>query len=179
MYQLDKDTKILLDSDVIRHFIKGQQLQILYCLYVNHLVFIDVVKNELFRSKQIVNQVSNFISFNKIQVLPFPTENIEILKEFSSLKKRYGDGESACMAIAKYQKHIIASSNLRDIKHYCKENKIVYLTTMDILIDALEKEMLTENECNEFITQVKKRKSKLPVDTIGEYKKLRELGYDS
>ena len=139
MYPLDKETKILLDSDVIRHFIKGQQLQILYALYGNHLVFIDVVKIELFRSKQIVNQLSNFISFNKIQVIPFPTENIEILKEFSKLKKRYGEGESACMAIAKYQKHIIASSNLRDIKLYCEENKIAYITTMDNLIDSMDK----------------------------------------
>jgi predicted nucleic acid-binding protein len=179
MYQLDKDTKILLDSDVIRHFIKGQKLQLLFSLYGNHLVFIDVVKNELFRSKQIVNHISNFISFNKIQVLPFPTDIIEILKEFSRLKKRYGDGESACMAVAKYQKHIIASSNLRDIKQYCEENKIVYITTMDILLDALDKEILTEDECNRFISQVKKRNSKLPVDTIDEYKKMREFGYDS
>ena len=177
MYQLDKSTKILLDSDVIRHFIKGQQLQILYSLYGNHLVFIDVVKNELFRSKQIVNQISNFISFNKIQVLTFPADNIDILKEFSRLKKRYGDGESACMAVAKFQKHIIASSNLRDIRLYCEENKIAYITTMDILLDAMDKEKLTEKECNRFISQVKERKSKLPVDTIGEYKKLRELLY--
>ena len=179
MYQLHKDTKILLDSDVIRHFIKGQQLQVLYSLYGNHLVFIDVVKNELFRSRQIVNQLSNFISFYKIQVLPFPADNMEILKEFSKLKKRYGDGESACMAVAKFQKHIIASSNLRDIKHYCEKNKIVYLTTMDILIDAMDKEKLTEDECNEFIRQVKERKSKLPVNTIEEYKQMREPGYDS
>jgi predicted nucleic acid-binding protein len=179
MYQLDKDTKILLDSDVIRHFIKGEKLQLLFSMYGDHLVIVDVVKNELLRSGQIVTQVSNFISFNSIEVLTFPTDNFEILREFSRLKKRFGDGESACMAIAKFQRHIIASSNLRDIKLYCENNKIMYKTTMDILMDALDKEMLTEDECNEFISQVKKRNSKLPVNTIDEYRGMKGIGYDS
>ena len=45
--------------------------------------------------------------------------------------------------------------------------------------DTMDKEKLTEDECNEFIRQVKERKSKLPVDTIEEYKQMKEPGYDS
>jgi hypothetical protein len=31
-----------------------------------------------------------------------------------------GDGEAACMAIVRFSKDILASSNLKDIANYCK-----------------------------------------------------------
>jgi len=77
------------------------------------------------------------------------------------------------MAVAKYKKNIIASSNLKDIKIYCEKNEISYLTTMDILMDAIEKSILTENECDQIIQKVKAKKSKLPVNSISEYRKLK------
>ena len=168
MFTLNKEIKILLDSDVIRHFIKGEKLNILIKLYSNHLVILDVVSDELLRSEHLHTEISNFVSFNKIPIIPLPTDDITILKEFAQLKKRYGAGESACMAFAKYKQHVIASSNLKDIKKYCEENRIKYLSTMDILVDALEREIMTEKECDDFIQQVKNRNSRLSVDTINE-----------
>jgi hypothetical protein len=54
------------------------------------------------------------------------------------------------MAIAKHCKQYIASSNLNDIKEFCFKNEIKYYTTMDILVDALNKNILNKEECNEF-----------------------------
>ena len=82
-------------------------------------------------------------------------------------------GESACMAVAKCENDIIASSNLKDIKTYCEENSITYLTTMDILMDAIEKSVLSEDECDQIIQKVKASNSKLPVNSISEYRKLK------
>lgn len=99
--------------------------------------------------------------------------DLKIIREYAVLKKSLGDGESACLAVAKFQKQYVASSNLKDIKEYCEENSIVYLTTMDILYTALEKGILSEIECNKFINDVKAKGSKLPVNTMAEYMKMR------
>ncbi len=48
----------------------------------------------------------------------------------------FSKGESACMAYCRYTSNIIGSSNLRDIKKYCNNHKIVYLTTIDFLYYA-------------------------------------------
>ncbi len=107
-----------------------------------------------------------------LPLMPFPKE-LNIIKEYALLKKSFGDGESACMAVAKFQKEYIASSNLKDIKAYCEVNSIVYMTTMDILLEALEKGIMSEIECNKFIIDVKAKGSKLPVNTMAEYNKMR------
>jgi hypothetical protein len=74
-----------------------------------------------------------------IRLIPFPEESEEIKREYFWIKKMLfkGDGESACMAVARYNKNILGSSNLRDIKNYCTTHKIDYLTTMDFLCAAL------------------------------------------
>jgi hypothetical protein len=89
--------------------------------------------------------------------------------EYARLIKFFGKGESACMAYCRFNKEILASSNLKDITKYCEENGIVYLTTMDFLAEALRTKQLTEQECNDFIKNVKAAGSKLPVNSIDEY----------
>lgn len=162
---------ILLDADVVRHFINGSRIFELQKIYPKRFVMLEKVKDELCRSKSLETIVNNFISMTSLPLIPFP-KDLNIVKEYAVLKKSFGDGESACMAVAKFQKQYVASSNLKDIKAYCEENSIMYLTTMDILCEALNKGILNENECNKFIVDVKAKGSKLPVNTIAEYKKM-------
>ena len=85
-----------------------------------------------------------------------------------------GDGEAACLALAKHTKDYIASSNLKDIREYCKHFGIVYLTTMDILLEAYQKGIMTEVQCNTFIQEVKSKDSKLieGINTIKQYEQM-------
>ena len=73
------------------------------------------------------------------------------------------------MAYCRYNNDVIGSSNLKDITRYCDEHGIVFLTTMDFLVAAFEAGKLSEAECDEFIYNVKLKKSKLPCNTIAEY----------
>jgi hypothetical protein len=73
------------------------------------------------------------------------------------------------MAYCKFNHDIIASSNIKDIKDYCEQNGISYLTTMDFLYEAYRKSILTEEECNTFITSVIKKGSILPNIKITDY----------
>lgn len=164
-----KTPKILLDADVVRHFLKGDAVLLLPKIYPGQLVMLDIVKNELCRSTSLRTQVENFVSFTKIEVMSLASHSMAA-KEYARLLKRgFGEGESACMAIAYYDKHIIASSNLWDIQKYCSENKIAYVTTMDILVTALEAGIMTEADCDYFIYNVKSKGSKLPCNTIQDY----------
>lgn len=168
MMNKNEETKILLDSDVVRHFINGGQLSKLAAIFPNRFIMLDKVKNELLRSKNLVQTITDFLNTSPIQQLPFPT-SIEIIIEYAYLTRRFGEGESACMAVAKHQRQYIASSNLNDIKEFCAKNEIKYYTTMDILVEAFKKNILTIEECNAFILDVKAKGSKLPVSSMEEY----------
>ena len=168
MNRNNNEPKILLDSDVVRHFINGNQLLVLSGIFPNRFVMLDKVKNELCRSKSIVLQVNNFLTMTRVPVIPFPSDRV-ILKEYAILSREFGEGESACMAVARHQQQFIASSNLKDISKYCKMHGITYLTTMDILLEAFNKGILTKAQCDTFIQDVKANGSKLPCNTLDEF----------
>ena len=170
MHSKNDNKKILLDCDVIRHLLKGDRISLLRDLYGNNITILKVVFDELFRSTQIQNVVENFIKFYSVEIMEFPADNFDILKEYAALRKRFGDGESACMAVAKFTKDYIASSNLKDIKDYCENNGIIYLTTMDILLEAVDAGLITESDCDLIIQKIKRKKSKLPVDNLADYR---------
>lgn len=79
------------------------------------------------------------------------------------------DGESACLAYVKHTNDIIGSSNLKDVKSYCAMHSIELLTTMDFLCEALSKGVLSEANCDDFISRVLAAGSKLPVKKMSEY----------
>lgn len=164
---IDQSKIILLDADVIIHFIRGDRLAILTEIFPNKYGILDFVFNEVFKGNLRI-QVENLLRYKRIFEVPFD-DSPEVTKEFAILKKRYGLGESACMAYCKFHKEVFASSNLSDIKPYCKANGIQYITTMDLLAEAFTKGMLSERECDNFITMVKSKGSKLPVNSIQEF----------
>lgn len=162
------EKKILLDADVIIHFVKGGQFAILPSIFKAQKVILDIVTNELRKNNKFKPYIENVIATGFIKEINFKG-NKQITMEYARLIKTFGKGESACMAYCRFNKDILASSNLKDIMKYCKENGILYLTTMDLLSEALIKKQLSEQECNDFIKNVKAQGSKLPVDTINEY----------
>lgn len=160
---------ILLDADVIIHFYKADRLSVLQELYRGRLLVLDFVLEELLRNKTIAPHVENFLRFKVIEEYKFPSQDEQILKEYASLSKTKGKGESACMAVCRFQNNILASSNLRDIKPYCEQYGIAYLTTMDILAIAHKKGHMSLKECDESIKAILSKQSKLPYDNLSEF----------
>jgi len=168
--QIDQSKIILLDADVIIHFIKGDQLAILTDIFPNKYGILDFVFEEVFKGS-LKTQVENLLRYKRVIEVKFDN-SLEVTKEFARLKKKFGIGESACMAYCKYHKEVLASSNLSDIKPYCEQNEIQYITTMDFLSEAFKKAMLSESECDYFIYLVKSKGSKLPVNSISDFLKM-------
>ena len=65
------EPKILLDSDVVRHFINGGKIHQLSSIYPKRFVMLDKVKNELAISKGIETILNNFLTMTKVPVVPF------------------------------------------------------------------------------------------------------------
>ncbi len=165
---------ILIDADVVSHFATANEADSLSLIFPqNPIHMLDKVHAELQRwaSPKMLSKLSDLLSKKKIHLMSFPEEDEIIKKEYAWIKSMQfkGDGESACLAVAKYRKNIIASSNLRDIKTYCKTHNIDYLTTMDFLCEALKIGLFEEARCNNFISSVLAANSKLPVNKMSEY----------
>jgi hypothetical protein len=164
-------TVILVDADVVSHFICASEIIALPQIFPYPIKILDKVYAELARWPGRKQEVDNLLNFKLIERIPFPEDNIDIVREYLHIKKLMlkGDGESACMAVARHTNDILASSNLRDIKHYCEMHQIKYLTTMDFLCHALAKGVFDEARCDAFIGAVLASKSKLPVQRMSQF----------
>lgn len=164
----EEEIKIVLDADVIIHFSKGGFLSLLPKIFPSYkYVVLSKVYEETISVKcQLDNQMRYL---KNIALEPF-SPNREMMREYASLIKTFGKGESACMAYCKYTHNVIGSSNTLDIKDYCSNNGITYLTTLDFLYYAYVKKIMTSKDCSEFITNVRNKGSHLPDIKIEEYK---------
>lgn len=165
------DKIILIDADVISHFITGGQITLLPKIFPYPIKILDKVYSEISRMPGRKSDVDNLLNFKLMELIPFPEEDLTIKKEYLHIKKLMfkGDGEAACLAVVRYSENILASSNLKDIASYCKMHKITYLTTMDFLCRAIKSNLLSEKNCDEFIQKVLKAGSRLPVKRWKEY----------
>ncbi|OUJ68985.1 hypothetical protein [Hymenobacter crusticola] len=164
--------KVLLDADVLSHFITGERPGILADVFGGRLALLDVVEQELSRVWRFGQPLEMFCQVCQIQRLALPEEDDDVLHEYASLRSQgLGAGESACMALARHHAHFIASSNLKDIKSYCQTHQITYYTTMDVLHLAVKGGHMKEPECDVFIGKVLAAKSKLPYTTYRQWRK--------
>jgi hypothetical protein len=162
--------KIILDADVLIHFTKSEYFHQLPSIYPRYqLAIID----ELYKA-EIKGDVKNYVDKyrsvfgGRIEMLEWKPD-YEMMMDFSVLQSRMGYGESMCLAYCKHHHDVIASSNITEITGYCDTNGIQYITTMDFLYEAFVRQIMTEDECNEFIQNVIAKGSKLPDIKITQY----------
>ncbi len=161
-------TQIVLDADVVIHFAKGGWLNKLPSIFPDYEYILLEAVHEEFLS-DIRTQVDNQIALLKnITLHPFAPRG-EMLREYAMLRSKFGKGESACMAYCLFTHNVIGSSNLRDIRAYCQEKKITYLTTLDFLWYARHKHLMTTDEVKTFISEVRSKGSILPEVDIEKY----------
>jgi hypothetical protein len=165
---------ILVDADLVSHFITAGEAETIHLVFPdNPIHMLDKVHAELqnWKNPKVGFIISDLLAKKRIKLINFPEDNEEIKKEYFWIKNMLfkGDGESACLAVVKYQKNILASSNLKDIKNYCLMHKIDYLTTMDFLCTALTIGLFDEARCDVFLKTVLAAGGKLPVKRMRDY----------
>lgn len=161
-----KKIKIVLDTDVIIHFAKGEMLSMLPSIFPEYqFVVLNIVKSEIKRPllTQLERQISVLGNITEVAFGDTPEERREYFR-LTSRAVGLGRGESACMVYCLYHHDVVGSSNLKDIKEYCKRNGIAYLTTCDFLWYAWKRGMMTEDEIRAFVERVTSAESILPED---------------
>ncbi len=164
-------TKIVLDADVVIHFMKADRLVFLLDIFPEYeYILLDVVYSEISRHSKAKIQIDNTLAFFKqrISTVAF-TPTGDSIREYARLISTLGRGESACMVYCRDNRDVLGSSNLRDIKEYCAANGITYLTTIDFLYYAYTRGKMTKEECDDFINAVIDKGSKLPRTDISTY----------
>lgn len=174
---------ILVDSDVISHFMAANKIDDLsvilspHALLIVQQVYDESIHHPFFDDRK--EELDEWMKRCHILRIDFPYQAENVKLEFYRLKKenpRFGKGERACMAIAKCGKQVIASSNFRDIADYCEANDIEYIGLMDILTIAIRKSIYTVDECNKFIHDITIiNDARLPYSDISKYKPSRDL----
>lgn len=166
-------TKIVLDADVIIHFVKAGQLSLLLDIFPEYqYLILDVVYDEVTVNRATKTQIDNTLNFfgSRISNVKFDPKGQSRL-EYARLRSTLllGKGESACMVYCRDNQDVLGSSNLKDIKEYCNQNQITYLTTLDFLYYAFVRKKLTKEDVDAFISEVIAKGSKLPVVDIDRY----------
>ena len=82
-----------------------------------------------------------------------------------------GRGEASAIALAKVRGGAVASNNLRDVKTYIEEFGLELITTGDILKEARNRGLISEEEGNDLWQKMLRKRRKLGYASFSEYLK--------
>jgi len=171
--EISEEKILVFDADVLIHFMRAEKFSDLRLFYPNNKkVVLQKVVEELgvYRDSKVMLD-SAIHQFKFLDVAEFPLSN-DMFKEYAHLTGTFmnmGAGESACMSYCKFTDNVIVSSNLRDVGRYCQRHSIPLISTLDLVQWALENDLWSEGECNQFISTIIKKGGRLPKGTIKEY----------
>ena len=147
---------LFFDTDCISAFLWVRNESLLAQLYPGRIVIPRPVYNEL-SNPRIVHlkvRIDALVSTGQAEIVKIIVGTQEynmfykLTVEPDKGQKLIGKGEAAPIALAKENGGIVASNNLSDIGDYVKEFQLKHITTGDILVEAYNKGLITENEGN-------------------------------
>ena len=168
--------ELFFDTDCLSAFLWINDTNILHELYGGKIVLPESVYKELSNPciPHIKQRTDALIYNNDVSVKTIEA-GTEEYKLYSSLirgekgKKSIGRGEAGGIALAKVYNGVLASNNYADIAPYIEEYGLKHIDTGQILIEAMEKGLVTEGDGNSIWSKMLAKKRKLPADTFTEY----------
>lgn len=168
--------ELFFDTDCLSAFLWINNTNILHELYGGKIVLPETVYQEL--SKPCIphiKQRTDLLIQNKDVSVKTIEADTEEYKLYSALvqgekgKKAIGRGEAGGIALAKVYNGVLASNNYADIAPYIEEYGLKHIDTGQILIEAMEKGLITESDGNNIWDQMLAKKRMLPANTFTEY----------
>lgn len=161
---------IVIDSTVIFNFGVIGQFELLEKLYKNQLVIPTDVKVEV-----VIDRIAGPIVEEKIKnqiireyLIKYDCENEEI-KDYIRLRRKFGLGESACLAIAKNSSCTVATDDMRVARKYCEDNNISLIGTLGILYKAYENGLISADDGQAILSDmINIRKYKSPTASFSD-----------
>lgn len=168
---------LFFDTDCLSAFLWVNRESLLTKLYPGRVMIPGQVYGELSSPgvSQLKARVDTLLSQRQVEIV-----NIEIGTEASNLYYTLtvfpsrghaviGKGEAASIALAKATGGIVASNNLRDISSYIEEFGLKHVTTGDILVEAYNKQYITENRGNAIWATMLSKRRMLGAKTFSDY----------
>lgn len=173
------------DTDCISAFLWINDTNILKELYGGRIVFPSPVYDELSNPAiPHLKQRADVLIENQsatIRQLDYGTGEYSLYKSLidgGGADKAIGKGEAAGIALAKTYNGVLASNNYKDIAPYIEKYKLKHIDTGQILLEALDKGLITEDDGNSIWQRMLAKNRLLPTATFTEYLKLKGTDYN-
>jgi predicted nucleic acid-binding protein len=170
---------LFFDTDCISAFLWVKNESLLPQLYPGRIVIPGPVYEELSNPKivHLKVRIDALVSVGQAEIV----EIIVGTKEYNMFyklavepdqgQKLIGRGEASSIALAKENDGIVASNNLRDISIYIEEFQLKHITTGEILINAYNKELITEVDGNTIWASMLAKRRKLGAASFSDFLK--------
>lgn len=170
---------LFFDTDCISAFLWIKNEALLPQLYQGRIIIPKPVYNELSNPKilHLKERIDVMVSSMQAEVadIVVGTEEYKMYYKLTTEpekgQKLIGKGEASSIALAITNDGIVASNNLHDIGHYIKKFHLKNITTGDILVEAYNKELITEAEGNIIWTSMLAKRRKLGAVSFSDFLK--------
>ena len=167
---------LFFDTDCLSAFLWINNTNILHELYGGRIVLPEPVYQELSNPSipHIKQRADTMLRNKDISVKTIDTDTAEY-KLYAELihsekgQKSIGRGEAGGIALAKVYNGILASNNYKDIAPYIEKYNLKHIDTGQILLEALERGLITEAEGNHIWSKMLAKKRRLQGNTFSEY----------
>ena len=146
---------LILDNTVIARFAGTNQFNLLCQLYSKRIIIPSNVIAEAVivpGTEQILQSAiqDNHIEIYTLDYISGATE----FKEYAQLRRRFGEGESAAMAIAKTWNCTLGSDDLSATLKYSRNHGIQLIGSLGILYDAFESNLLNYGQAAQLLVDM-------------------------
>lgn len=168
---------LFFDTDCLSAFLWVGKESLLTRLYPGRVVIPEQVYDELsFPGLPSFNITIDTLFAQKqvvIEAIKAGTEAYDLYYTLSRVPSKghvvIGKGEAACIALAKTTEGIVASNNLLDISSYIEEFGLKHVTTGDILVEAYDRQHITEDEGNTIWASMLHKHRRIGAETFSGY----------
>jgi predicted nucleic acid-binding protein len=160
---------IVLDADTLSHLAWAKRMDIIQNLLPGRMVILPEVIDELKRTEHIYKKAEVLLT-SKAAIV----DTLDMLgdegQEFNTLYStdKFGKGESASMAYARYRGCTLMSNNMRDVRRYCETNQIPILGVSGILYQSFKSGYISQAEAENIWSLMINKRRKLPVNNFNE-----------
>lgn len=180
MTKLTTNPPLYFDTDCLSAFLWIENESILTQLYPGRVIIPKQVYDELSSVPRLQGRIDTLLGRNEVELLEIEADTpaAELYAELTGSPRPghtvIGRGEAASLALSKTFNGIVASNNLRDITQYIEEYQLQHKTTGDILVEALDAGIITEQTGNSLWSNMLRRRRWLGAPSFTDF--LRQKG---
>lgn len=170
------------DTDCLSAFLWVRGESILSRLYAGRIILPAQVYDELKKVPHLLERVDLLKDKGDLSVESMEVgsaeyhDYLQMTTEPKTGMRIIGSGEAASIAMVKERGGIMASNNMRDILPYVTQYGLKHITTGDILVEAMDLGIITEEEGNAIWANMLRKRRMLPTATFSDYIKNKQIG---